>query len=298
MTLIIIAIGLVALAMVLAACGKDKPEPDIQDGPSSAIPVDGGRNEYYESGYSEDIKSTDITAFSLRVDAGYEYEYGYTLKCEKERDDSLHVEAEGGNPYERDGSAFSLDYYTNDLTLLSELQKIVEKYELSKDNGHVGHTAGLPECGGQTLSVDYVSGEGIYRSENSGPILDREASDAIYDAFLASAQEEGLDFTTEGSNQLIYDDATEEFLQGTWKGDHFGHDCVVEFSGNHVVITIDGSVTDDCGYVITDGRIVPDNDEKYPKFSGMSTMTKAYSGLTAHFYENGASSSTNLIKEN
>lgn len=274
-------------AAFLGGCGKSPGISII-----NPEPVDGGRNDYYDSSYSETIRSTELTDFRFSVDGEY------SLRCSRIENGGLHYEASGGSYYERDGSAFELDFDAEDSGFLQILQGLVTEYELFLDNGHITNVAGLPDCGGETLSADYKSGESIYRSDNSGPLLSKEASDAIYNAFLDFAQEEGFDFTTEGSNQVIYNDADETYLQGVWEGTHFGRNCKVEFSGNHVRISIDGQCTDDCDYVIIDGRVVPDNDEEYPRFNGMSTMIKANEfTLTAHFYENGASSSDSLFRK-
>ena len=40
----------------------------------------------------------------------------------------------------------------------------------------------------------------------------------------------GYDFTSEGSNVKLFDDPDEEYVQGTWKGKHFGDDIEVTFN--------------------------------------------------------------------
>lgn len=251
-------------------------------------PVCGGRTEEYIKGLHDDIEITEILSFS------FERQGDYTFKVSEE-DGMYHVESSGMSRFGRDGTEFVLDYMT-DGKLVEKLREICIKYELSKDNGHTIHVAGLPPCGGETIDVRFKSGDRIYRSSNQGSMVPKDAFHEIFDAFRSDAKKHNFDFTTDKS-MINYDDADYTYLQGTWTGTHFGKHVYVEFIGENVTIMIDGKTTDKCKWQVVDGRVIPDNGEKYPKFNGMSCMTKYMAnGLTAHFYENKSSSTASLMR--
>ena len=121
-----------------------------------------------------------------------------------------------------------------------------------------------------------------------------EAAKLIYDAFHEEALKNGLDFNTKGSNVKLYDDADEEFLQGTWKGTHFGREILAEFEGNRVKIYVDGKLTDDTEYIIFEGAVRPNrlkegvtepqSNHDYVEFEGCSCIRKMDEiSLTAYF---------------
>lgn len=289
----ITAMALALMVAVLSSCS-------VISGPIDG-PVDGGRNEYWDPNCRENIESEEMTSFYLSRDGEY------SLKAEVQDDGKIRVNSLGGNEYERDGTRFTLDYVTADGELMEKLQALVKEYSLSKDNGHTETVGGLPFGIGETVSVEYESGEYIYRSSNQSRILDDEEAWMFYALFREDARANGYDFTTEDS-QFFYDDADEEFLQGTWTGKHFGTDVEVTFTGNHVVIVYGGEVTDDVDYVIIEGSIRPDilrdepagnrPEDDYEKFNGIESMRKAYDFmLTAYSMRGGAYSTFELLRK-
>lgn len=256
----------------------------------------GGKTEKKGNPFASLPKSEYITDFLYERD-------DYSLQLREEKEGLYAVTAEGGNPYERDGTKFIVSYNCADTRLLKNLNKIIKEQKLYLDNNHVIHVNGLPPKLGDTLSVSYDSGERIYRSSNQSLMLSDEQAACVYNAFLRDAKRMGFDFSTAGSSQPIYDDATEEYLQGTWKGTHFGTDVVAVFTGKHVTITYGGKLTDDTDYVIIEGSVKPDRTyESHGRtyYAGFNSCTAFHkntaSMITASVYREGASSSFQMIK--
>ena len=222
---------------------------------------------------------------------------------------SLAVESSGGNYAARDNSAFRLKYETEDRGFMAELAELVRRHRIGRGNGRVVHVNGLPAGLGDTISVRYAGGERIYKSSNQTMTIAPEAADEIYDAFRRLAERSGRGFTTAQSTETIYDDPTPDFLQGAWRGKHFGRECRAVFSGRRIVITYDGTVADDTGYVIANGAVVPDRlrakpvgdreQDRYETFGGdIISFSKANDfTIVAHFYRNRSSSSCRLLRE-
>ncbi len=252
--------------------------------------IDGGIvREGRMDGYREEIESKDILSFS------YQHP-NFRVSCTKEGN-KIHVLSSGGKSYERDGSHFKLEYDVEDKEFLQELQRIIEEYHLSKNNGYVEEVAGLPSGLGDTLSVEYETGEKIYLSSNRGLNLSNDAILEVYEAFHALALQNHYDFTTEKSNQVIYDDATEEFLQGSWKGTHFGDEILVTFTKNIIQIFVNGEETDHEEYKIVEGTIQK-NSQENENFKGVSYLKKKNKILlVAYFVEDSYSTCDLLIQK-
>lgn len=90
---------------------------------------------------------------------------------------------------------------------------------MSSDNGHTIHVNGLPEGYGDELHVKFASGEAILKSSNQTKTISQEAIQEIYNLFRTTAIKSSYDFTTDKSTRPIYDDADEQFLQGTYGPD-------------------------------------------------------------------------------
>lgn len=254
--------------------GGALPPPPGRPAPRPASPqmpqmphMTGGTTEYYVQGLTEDIKSQDIESFSYVRSGSYVLFYG-------PKDGKVHFACRGGDRSARDGSAFAIDYLPDlsdpaeaekSKALLSALQEIVVSDNLAKGNGYYHFTSGLPDGIGDTIDIAYASGEKIHKYSNQGRNLGDDTAAKIHEAFLAYAHKSGLDFTTAGSNLQLYDDADEEFVQGTWKGKHFGAEFMVVFQGKNVKIYKDGALTDDCGYTIINGRVRTDRLKKLPE---------------------------------
>ena len=264
------------------------------------VDLDGGivRNGRLK-GYGEVIKSNDIISFEYRG-------FGIHLTC-KVDNNILKVTSEGGNKGKRDGTYFNLDYEAKDNDLLNQLQKIIEDNRISKDNGYEYEVAGLPEELGDYILVIYKSGEKIWKYSNQNTIVGENVKNKIYEAFYKCAKENNFDFTSSGSNVLLYDDATVDYLQGLWEGIHFGNEYKVIFKGNNIKIYEDGKLIDDDTYTIIEGKIVKDklkqgidnskNRHDYENFTSISTLRKKNDFTLVAYFLNGSYSTCDLLKK-
>lgn len=248
----------------------------------------GGKHESYEKGLSEEINSKDIIKFSYTGT-----DYGVTAE---KIDNKVKIHAIGGGKYnKRDGSYFIVRYETEDTNIFQLLQEAIDKYNVKRDNGHCVHVDGLPGGIGDTISVTYLSGERIYKTSNQSVTISYDAIKEFYEIFHEEVKKKGYDFTTAGSNVKLFDDADEEYLQGTWKGKHFGNEIEVTFKNKTVTIKVDNQITDEnIEYIIKDGFIKKNKlsegktGEKYSDyedFTGVSSFAKKnYFTMTAYFY--------------
>ena len=259
----------------------------------------GGRQEGQMDGYSTEIKSKDIIMFSY---VGSDFSV-----LAKRVDDGVHISCNGGGKYNRrDGSLYSIVYDTKDDSIFKSLQDVIDQYQETRGNGYCVYVAGLPAGIGDILNVEYASGEKIYKSSNQNPTVSYDAVQAFHSIFHDFVVKDGYDFNTAGSNVKLFDDADEEFLQGTWKGTHFGREVVATFTGKNVTISVDGEVTDDnVPYTIFQGSVKKDQLKEgkqsaeqaydYEDFQGITSLSKHnWFTLDAYFYQNGSSSSCNL----
>lgn len=272
------------------------------------VEVFGGRHEGRIEGSSEKIESTNIISFSYSCgDYSSHTRYGFSLSCKKE-DNKLHITSTGGNGNKRDGSLFKLNYYSDNLDFLKKLNDLIIEYQLSLNNGYTVYVDGLPWGYGDSLEVLYDSEEKIYKSSNQSPMISDDARSAIYTLFLKEALNNNLDFNSEKSNVQLYDDATVEFLQGRWKGTHFGDNILVEFNDNNIKIYVNDKLTDDSTYIIYEGNIRQDklveenpttiNEHSYLEFNGISCLKKKNKILlTAYFMKDGYSTCNLLIQK-
>lgn len=262
--------------------------------------VDGGTTrEGRLKGYEEKIYSKDIVSF--------EYTCGKFKVSLETKDDGLHINSKGGNSYHRDGTYFKLDYVSKTNTILKELQEIIDKFEISKNNGYEHEVAGLDPSISATIKVTYKSKEKIYKYDNQSRIIDEEAENKIYEVFHKNAKENGYDFTSDKSNVELYNDATKEYVQGTWKGTHFGSEYKVIFEGTKIKIYKDGKLTDEGWYKIIDGDIVnnkpkkgvtiPKDKNDYEEFSDISIMKKKNDFTMTMYFMKENYSTDDLIKE-
>ena len=237
----------------------------------------GGRHESYMEGLSDNIESTDIIRFSYTGN-------GNLLTAEK-KDNKTYIYATGGGKYnKRDGSYFIVKYDSDDMSIFNLLLDIINKYNINRDNGHCVYVDGLPSGIGDLIDIDYSNGEKIYKSNNQCPTISSDASKEIYDVFHEFTKKHGLDFTSSGSNVQLFDDADEEYLQGTWKGKHFGREVEVTFKDKKLTIKVDGNITDeDIEYIIKDGFVRKNKLEEgktgekhtdYVDFEGVSSFAK------------------------
>ena len=255
--------------------------------------IDGGRHESKLKECSDFIKSKNIISFSY---VGTDY-----VVSAKKENNKVEITAKGGGKYNlRDGSYFIIKYDTEDDSIFKLLQDVIDENNETRGNGHCTNVAGLPAGIGDTLNVEYDSGEKLYKYSNQCPTVTPDSVKKFYDIFHNFVKKDGYDFTSEGSNVQLFDDPDEEYVQGTWKGKHFGDDIEVTFNGNKVTISVNGKIVDEEEYTIFEGVIVPnklkDGIEKatsyhdYEFFKVVSHMTKKnWFTITAYFVENSYS---------
>ena len=261
--------------------------------------LDGARKEGQIKGYSETINSKNIVSFLYNGP-------NFHLECEL-IDNKINIKSRGGYSTTRDGKYFKLDYVSTNLDFLKQLQELVEKYNLSKNNGYFVEVAGLPAGLGGRLDIKYESGENIFKSSNQFPILNEEEEKRIYELFHQSALDNGYDFNSKGSNVDLYNDATEEYLQGTWKGTHFGDEILVEIENNHIKIYSNNKLIDDIDYIIYEGSIRPNKlvagrnkattENDYETFKELSYLRKKNEILLTAYFTKENYSTCELLKQ-
>ena len=293
---IIIFIALLIIIIIILIVLK-KRENIIKE---EQYELPGQKTDKYLEGYNENIKSNNIVSFIYNNP-------DYYVECKLDND-ILHIISRGETASKRDGSAFRLDYEVTDKSFLNTLQKIVQDYNISKNNGHDIHVNGLPAGLGDYIIITYDTEEKIYKSSNQSLMLNKEEINAIYDAFHKLAIDNNYDFTTEKSNQEIYNDATVEFLQGKWKGTHFGDEYIIEFNEKNIKIYKNNKLIDDTEYVIINGDIKrkklrrkvaePKDEYDYEEFTDISSIRKKNDiFLVAYFTKESYSTMELLIQK-
>ena len=232
--------------------------------------------------------------------------HGCFLSCEKLSEGGVRITASGGNFSARDGTAFQLNFITYDAGFLDSLQKVITEHRLYSSNGFSEYVPGLSGELGDSFAAKYESGEEIHTSSNRTATVPDEAAKSFYALFRSEAQNCGFDFTTAGSNVKIYDDADEEYLQGTWRGKHFGWDCSAVFEGNRIKFFYDGMLTDDEEYVVVDGEVCrnlpapgvtePKKPKDYAPFCGFSTIKKKNGFTITAYFKKGTYSTGTLLR--
>lgn len=258
-------------------------------------PICGGRHESQMEGYTEEIKSKNIKSFTY---IGPDF----SLNAKKENEKLLIFCSGGGKYNKRDGSLFSIKYETNDFNILNLLQEVIDKNNETRGNGHCVQVDGLPAGIGDLLNIEYESGEKIYKTSNQSLTVNPDSATKFYNIFHEFVLKDGYDFNTAGSNVKLFDDADEEYLQGTWKGTHFGDEIEVTFNKNKVTISIAGNITDEnVEYTVFEGSVVrnilkdetkpPSSYHDYEFFEGISTFSKMnWFTITAYFIKESSSS--------
>ena len=122
------------------------------------------------------IKSDDITKFY------YIREDSFELKAEV-ADEKVHVVINTGDLSDGMSMETIADYESDDLTILSELQKIIRDHEIYKSNGYEKYVNGLPYGYGEQISVEYKTGEKINISSNDSKIFPEEVSEEFFKVF-------------------------------------------------------------------------------------------------------------------
>ena len=254
----------------------------------------GGRHESQIDDCNEVIQSKNIVSFSY---VGTDYNV-----FAKKEGNMTHIFATGGGKYnKRDGSYFIIKYDTEDDSIFTALQEIIDKNHETHGNGHCVNVDGLPAGIGDTLNVIYDTGEKIYKYSNQCITVNPESVKDFYEVFHSFVKKDGYEFNSSGSNVKLYDDADEEYVQGTWRGKHFGDDIEVTFNEKFVTIKVNDKITDEnVEYIIVEGFIQKntlrdgkDGTSKYDydDFNGVQCFSKKnWFTMTGYFHVNSSSS--------
>lgn len=253
----------------------------------------GGRHEGQLEGYSEEIESKDIISFSY---VGTNY-----VVYAKKDGENIEIYATGGGKYNRrDGSYFKIKYNTKDDSIFKSLQEVIDKNHETRGNGHTLTVDGLPAGIGDTLNVEYASGEKLYKYSNQCITVTPDTVKSFYDIFHEFVKKDGYEFNSEGSNVKLFDDASEEYVQGTWKGEHFGDKIEVTFKDKLVTIKVNDKVTDNnIEYIIVEGFIQKNkliegkegtSKNDYEDFEGVQCFAKKnWFTMTGYFHKESSS---------
>ncbi len=181
MKLFVFMVGLVLTLLVLPSCAK---EEDF-------------KGEYKTGGFEDRswadapkvIKSKTIEHFECEFVCNNEMnvDYGYCfLEMERGEDAALgRVLAITRWDEEHDYS------FQAPLTLLDDLQALVDQHDLARANGTDRHTNGLPPNEGSKVKVLYQSGESIRAYDNAGSVLGNQAELALFNFFQDQLDQAG-----------------------------------------------------------------------------------------------------------
>ena len=239
--------------------------------PSTVDIVKDGRKK----GYSEDIKSKNIISFSY---SNSEYNFSCDLK-----NNDLYINSSGSN--------FKIDYISKDKNILTELQNIVDKYKLYVNNGYEKEVSGLPKGYGDTLLVEYDSGEKIWKYSNQIRLVDDKVINEIFEVFHKNALDNGYEFDL--GNNFTDEGISKEYLQGTWEGKFSNNSYKIEFNNNYLKIYQNDILTDTHIYKIVGNVVVNfklkkvigniDDYNNYEPFRDIVNIRKENDILYAYF---------------
>lgn len=199
-----IIIPVLILGIILMSCSPNRIENSGREGT-------GGSYDYTDHNAPKTIVSKEITSFEYTFPTYHLNEYygrkiPYMGQCTfnlVREEDGARCTGWGGGCT---AAIFRFEFLAP-FSALDDLQVIIDKHELAKENGVDKGSIAIPEDNASCLSVKYASDESIYAADNTGPILTGEATIDLYDFFLALAKEADSDF--------IYSD--EEFWELYYK---------------------------------------------------------------------------------
>ncbi len=183
-------ISLFALGANPGNCNTDKnKDPDIEP--------TGSRYNHTWINAPKVIESKEITSFR--------YKFCFSSHQEWDKRDvpyfncSFWVDRDGKQAHCRgwcglyEGFRFEFDFKTS-LSILDDLQKIMDAHDVASVNGIAVGAYGLPPDVGSNLDVIYASGERIYSADSSGQILREKVNMDIHDFFIDLAKKAGAKY--------------------------------------------------------------------------------------------------------
>ncbi len=252
MKMIKIALSLIAVMILFIPFnGCSGKKNDFED-------KEGGRSEWTDPKAPKVIESKEIVSFNYEFrtstftfhgnDLGYDFCF---LSLKKQESGAMCVVR--GISYDRE--VFNHEF-TLPLSVLDELQDVVEKTKLANSNGIRNITYGIPHYLGSSLRVEYVSGEKISAADNAGDVLGSDASLAVFEFFRNKARNEGYDFLH--TDEEIY--SFQERIEGEWVD--MDNTISLMFEGNNVKIYEGEALVGDSDYYLEFDRLYNETESE------------------------------------
>lgn len=174
----LLILGVIAMAIILFGCGKQKPIPETTEELGEGGKIDNTDSSAPKAINSKSIVSFDTTFYIEKNDfleGGYSGFYHFTIKDNVLSEDAqLNLSGKIEQP------------------VLDELQKIIEKNDLVKKNGIDCYTAGVaPEYAPCYFSACYDSGEKLYFREDNDPLA--KWAEDVFELFRKAFVEMGYE---------------------------------------------------------------------------------------------------------
>ena len=189
----------------------------------------GGSFDYTNPNAPKVIQSKDITSFTyefpvhiINTACKRNIPYDYCRFNLERGDHELVLKASGSG---LSGFYFNFEI-TLPLSVLHDLQVIVDQYEIVKVNGIDRGGIGTPMDDATMLYIKYASDERIYASDNLGHFMGCEKSEAIYDFFLEIAKLVDDDLMYRDEEVKVIDN----FLYGTFVSENHPQTLVFQKS--------------------------------------------------------------------
>ena len=149
------------------------------------------------------IQSDTITKFEYT--RGMEYDF----LAERTEEGTVHVKIITMEPYDLHADP-AIDYESTDLSLLTNLEKVIREHELIRENGYTVVVDGLPPGYGERLKVEYDTGEELFTRSNESYLFSDEIADGFSKAFQDHARAHGYPFEEHRNAEGEWEDDGEE----------------------------------------------------------------------------------------
>ena len=149
------------------------------------------------------IQSDTITKFEYT--RGMEYDF----LAERTEEGTVHVKIITMEPYDLHADP-AIDYESTDLSLLTNLEKVIREHELIRENGYTVVVDGLPPGYGERLKVEYDTGEELFTRSNESYLFSDEIADGFSKAFQDHARAHGYPFEEHRNAEEEWEDDGEE----------------------------------------------------------------------------------------
>ena len=152
------------LLMTIGFGGCNAPVTEITENDGGVKKYNSGEN------FPKTIESEEIVCFECEFSL-------ISFVFEEDEDVSCII-----NWYDRAGKGEKHEF-TAGSSFMTDLQKIVSKYDFAKHNGFVSVVSGLPDMYGAKLDIKYKSGESIYAHDNADCFIPTDGIKELVDLF-------------------------------------------------------------------------------------------------------------------